>query len=357
MTDLNWMLYGATGFTGVLLAEEAVRRGHRPVLAGRSKDKLEPLAQRLGLDYVAFTLDDVYTPTGAVEGFDLVLHSAGPFTHTSAPMLHACLTNRAHYLDITGEIPVYQNVFEHDAQAREKGVALIPGVGFDVVPSDCLALYVAQQVKDAVSLETVIHGVGGVSAGTSKSLLEILGAVGNVVRRNGKLVPIDLGSGIKQFRMLDGTHDAMPIPWGDVETSYRSTGIPNITAYFVQNMQAGSKTMLPVAGYIGQSLAKNRLFRRLAGRWLDANVHGSSAHALEHGRSYVYARAADKNGNAAEAWLELREAYKFTALSAIRAVEKTLELKPVGALTPALAFGADFVLEIEGTCRYDELPQ
>jgi short subunit dehydrogenase-like uncharacterized protein len=350
------MLYGATGFTGVLLAEEAVRRGHHPVLAGRSRDKLEPLAQRLGLEYVAFGLDDVFTPTGATEGFDLVLHAAGPFTHTSKPMLHACLTNGAHYLDITGEIPVYQNVFQQDAQAREKGIALIPGVGFDVVPTDCLALYVAQQVKHPVQLETVIHGVGGVSAGTSKSLLEILAAVGNVVRRNGKIVPIDLGSGVKSFRMLDGTHQAMPIPWGDVETSYRSTGIPNITAYFTQDLRAGAGTLLPAAGFIGQMLAKSALFRRLAGRWIDANMRGSSADALENGHSYIYARAADEKRNAAEAWLETREAYKFTALSAIRAVEKTFELHPVGALTPALAFGADFVLEIEGSCRYDTLP-
>ncbi len=355
----NWMLYGATGFTGMLLAEEAVRRGHRPVLAGRSKAKLEPLARRLGLDYDTFALDDVYTPTGAVAGFDLVLHAAGPFTHTSAPMLHACLANGAHYLDITGEIPVYQQVFSHDAQARDKGIALIPGVGFDVVPTDCMALYVAQQVLNATTLDTVIDAIGGggVSAGTSKSLLEILAAVGNVARRNGELVPIDLGGGARPFRSQGGTHTAVPIPWGDVETAYRTTGIPNITSYMVLKLPPAVQPLLPALGYVGQNLAKSALFRRLAGYWIDSAMRGSTPDAQEHERAYVYARASDGKGKAAEAWLETPEAYKFTALSAIRAVEKTLAQQPIGALTPALAFGADFVCEIEGTRRYDAQPR
>ncbi|MFN8371854.1 MAG: saccharopine dehydrogenase NADP-binding domain-containing protein [Anaerolineae bacterium] len=350
----QWMIYGATGYTGTLLAEEAVRRGHRPLLAGRSKAKLEPLARRLGLDYAAFALNDVFTPTGATAGFDLVLHAAGPFTYTCAPMLHACLTNGAHYLDITGELNVFQHVFGHDVQARDKGIALIPGVGFDIVPSDCLALYVAQQVPKAVTLETVVRGLGEVSVGTVKSTLEILGKTGNVIRRGGQLIPVDLGSGMREFTLMDGPHMALPIPWGDVETAYRSTGIPNITAYFVLKASPLGRALLPAIGFIGQTLAKSSLVRGLAGRVMDTNTEITAADR-ERGRCYLYARAADASGSYAEAWLETCEAYKFTALSAIRAVEKTLELKPVGALTPALAFGADFVLDIAGTQRRDSL--
>ncbi|NWF70781.1 MAG: saccharopine dehydrogenase NADP-binding domain-containing protein [Chloroflexi bacterium] len=354
----QWMLYGATGFTGTLLAEEAARRGLRPVLAGRSKAKLEALAKRLGLDFVVFGLDDVFTATGAVKGFDLVLHAAGPFMHTSAPMLRACLNNRAHYLDITGEISVFQHIFLHDAEARAAGIALIPGVGFDIVPSDGLALYVAQRVPGAKWLETALDALapGSFTAGTAKSMLEIVRTVGIVVRRGGQLVPIDFGAGARQMRFASGERLAVPIPWGDVETSYHATKIPNITAFMALALPRVALPLLPVTGFALRALTHSALFRQGAGSLIERVVRGPSAEALAHGRSYLYARAWDDAGDSAEAWLETREAYAFTVLAALQAVAKTLELRPVGALTPSMAFGADFVLEIDGSRRYDTLP-
>ncbi|MCP4359435.1 MAG: NAD(P)H-binding protein, partial [Chloroflexi bacterium] len=168
----NWMIYGAYGYTGTLLAEEAVHRGHRPVLAGRSAKKLIPLAERLKLEYIVLDLEDTDRLFKVVAGFDLIFHAAGPFVHTSLPMVQACLTGRTHYLDITGEVPVFEQNLAFDRQARQQGIAIISGAGFDVVPTNCLATYVAGQIDKPTQLKIAVAALGGISGGTTKTMLE-----------------------------------------------------------------------------------------------------------------------------------------------------------------------------------------
>ncbi|MCA9269835.1 MAG: saccharopine dehydrogenase NADP-binding domain-containing protein, partial [Planctomycetales bacterium] len=96
----TWMLYGAYGYTGRLIAREAAARGMRPTLAGRDADKLRPLADELQLPLQAFSLDDTASVAAKLEGFALVLNCAGPFSQTAGPMIEACLQSRTHYLDI-----------------------------------------------------------------------------------------------------------------------------------------------------------------------------------------------------------------------------------------------------------------
>src|SRR4051812_29482409 len=196
------MLYGASGYTGRLIAEEAVRRGHRPVIAGRSREKLAPLAELLGLELAVVGLDDVRGLVAALQGLPLVLHAAGPFIRTSESMVQACLATGAHYLDITGEIPVFENTFHHDAEARERGITLLSGVGFDVVPTDCMARYVAERVPGAHELDLAIVLTGQASPGTAKSMLEHLPSGGRV-RRGGNLLPWPMGKGLRRVRFLD----------------------------------------------------------------------------------------------------------------------------------------------------------
>ena len=102
-----WMIYGANGYTGELIAREAVSRGLKPVLAGRTAAKVEALAASLGLQARVFDLENAAATSSGVQGMGLVLHCAGPFSATAAPMMAACLAVRAHYLDITGEISVF----------------------------------------------------------------------------------------------------------------------------------------------------------------------------------------------------------------------------------------------------------
>jgi len=343
---MNWLLYGATGYTGVLVAEEAVKRGHQPVLAGRNPDKLIPLAKRLGLEWIAFTLDDVNTIAEAIADFDIVYHCAGPFIHTSDPMIRACLATGTHYLDITGEIDVFENTFTYDETARKVGIVLMGGVGFDVIPTDCISKYVTDQVPGATQLEVGFMALSGVSAGTTKSMLEMMPRGGRV-RRNGHLQSIGFGSQTRRVKFGKKSYNAMAIPWGDVSTAYRTTGVPNITAYMV--MPSSLITLSRLTSGIGRAMLSVAPIRSGLSAIVDRVVSGPSEMSRETNRAYIWARAVDDAGNQAEAWLTTAEAYQFTAVCAIDVIERVAQQNLIGAITPAMAFGSDFVLAIEGS--------
>ncbi|HYO45185.1 MAG TPA: saccharopine dehydrogenase NADP-binding domain-containing protein [Gemmatimonadota bacterium] len=352
---MSWAIYGAYGYTGRLVAAEAVARGLRPVLAGRDTARLAPLAEELGLEWRAFGLEDTAALAREVEPLDLVLHAAGPFARTSAPMVRACLEGRTHYLDITGEIPVLEAIYLRDAEARRAGIVLLPAVGFDVVPSDCLALYVARQVGQPVELEIAISPSGRASAGTTRTVLVSMAGrhTLGLVRRCGRLVERQIGE-TRRVRFSDGREREalLGIPWGDLASAFRTTGARDITVLMASRPMARIAAFAPVLG----RLLAVRPLQRLAEATVDRFVEGPDDRARREGRSLLWARAENAEGRAAEAWMETAEGYRFTALSAVTCVERTLAERPSGALTPAGAFGAELALAIEGTRRWDELP-
>lgn len=353
MGKTNWLIYGANGYNGLLVAEEAIRRGHRPVLSGRSLDKIKPLAERTGLDFVIADPNDPASLRKALIDMDLLFNAAGPFVHTSEPIIRACIGSGVHYTDITGEIPVFQNTFSHDREARQKSIVLMSGIGFDVIPTDCLSRYVAERVPGASTLEIAFAGLTETSPGTTKTMIEMLPR-GGLVRRNGKLVPVRIGKGAKKVDFIGGTHTVMPIPWGDLETAFHTTGIPNITTYMAYPDAVIS--VFRFGAPVAQKLLALKAAQKTAQKFVDLFMHGPGADKLRRGRSHVWASASDNKGKEAHAWLELPSTYQFTALASVYTIEKILKLRPNGALTPAMAFGADFVLEIEGVKRYDKLP-
>lgn len=349
----KWILYGAYGYTGKLLLEEAIKRGHRPIIAGRNEKKLSELVEKFNVEKIVINLEDESKLTESLEGVELILNSAGPFIYTAGPILKACLRTKTNYIDITGEIPVFQKVFELDREAKEKGICMLPGAGFDVVPTDCLAKYLSERMSDAVSLELAFLGLTVPSAGTAKTMVEML-PEGGLVRRKGKLVRQALGEGVKRIRFPNREFLAVPIPWGDLETAYRSTGIPDITTLIVypETLIRGMKIFSPLV----KKLTKPTIIRRILQRAIERTISGPDEMMRERGKSYIYGVVRNGRGETKEAWLETPEVYKFTALSGIRCVEGILSRKPTGALTPSLAFGADFVFQIEGTKRYEHLP-
>lgn len=337
----DFLIYGATGFTGKLTAELAVERGLKPVLAGRSADKVARLGARLGLEHRAFSLDDPAEVRRGIDGMAAVLHDAGPFAITSAPMVDACLATGTHYLDITGELTVFEAVHARDAEAKDAGVALIPGVGFDVVPTDCLAAVLAEALPGATHLELAFIGLGArPSAGTTKSAVGMFGHAMGAVRQDGEIRKVGVGYKERDIPFPSKTRHASSIPWGDVSTAYYSTGIPNIVVYM--GMKPARVRWLKRLSRL-QPLFRSGLVRRAAKRVVEMTVEGPDAAARASARSEVWGEVTNAAGDRVSGSLVCPEGYTFTADSSLRAVVALLDSELTGALTPSKAFGADFV--------------
>lgn len=345
----EWLLYGATGYSGELVAREAVRRGLRPVLAGRDPAAVERLARQLDLPSRVFALDDPEAVERALAGpprIAAVLHCAGPFVHTSAPMVRACLAVHAHYLDITGELAVFEAVLAAGPAAREAGVVLLPGVGFDVVPSDCLAARLSDALADATELDLAFAvDRGGYSRGTLKTMVESLPQAG-AVRRAGKIVPVPIAYDVREIEFGCGKRWAMTIPWGDVATAYHTTGIPNIRVY-----AAAPRRSVQRARRFGAfvPLLAWRPAKRLLQAAIARRVSGPAPEVRETARVHLWGEVRNAAGDRVTATLETPEGYRLTAESAVECVQRVLAGKVLpGSWTPGRAFGPHFAAELPG---------
>ena len=353
-----WILYGANGYTGELTARMAVGAGMRPILAGRNASAVAALAQELGLEHRVAGLDDaaavdqLLAAPGAAGRPQVVLHCAGPFSRTSQPMADACLRNRVHYLDITGEIAVFEALAARYDEARRAGVMLLPGAGFDVVPSDCLAAHVNRRLPTATRLVLGILTAGGVSRGTTMTMLEgIESGQGGMVRVNGKLTTVPVGAKTRAIDFGRGPREALLMPWGDVATAYHSTGIPNIEVYMT--FPPAVIRALQASRYLGW-LAKVPGVMGLLKQRVQSGPAGPNDEARAKGLSIVWGLAEDDGGNRVESRLQAPEGYTFTALSSLAIVRKVLDgqVRP-GFQTPSSAYGPDLVMEIPGVERVD----
>jgi len=297
-------------------------------------------------------LDDTAAVDRTLQQAAVVLHCAGPFSHTSRPMADACLRTGTSYLDITGEIAVFEALARRDAAAKAAGVMLLPGAGFDVVPSDCLSSHLKRRLPSATHLALGIRGVGaGPSRGTAMTMIEGLGQTG-LVRRNGKLTPIPMGSLTRQIDFGRGPVASVAIPWGDVSTAFFSTGIPNIEVYFAYpaSMRRALSGMHYARRLLGLAPVQGLLKRALRTR-----PPGPSDEQRAKGKTLLWGEVVDAAGQRRVSRLRTPEGYTLTALTAVAIVEKVLagQLTP-GFQTPSLAYGPDLIMEIEGVEREDQ---
>src|SRR5215469_3035366 len=343
------LLYGAYGYTGRLTAELAAARKVDVVLAGRNQDALLPLGDRLSLPTRVVGLNDPEQLSAALKDVACVVHMAGPFAVTSAPMLSACLTTKTNYIDITGEIEVFEALWSREEEIRRAGITVLPGAGFDVVPSDCLAGYVASKLERPCSLVIALRGLESASQGTLRTAIRQVSKP-VLCRHAGTIVPleersplwIDFGSGDEPF---------VPVSWGDIATAFHSTGVGDITAYF------RSTKLLRSADIVGRLFGP--LFRsRFGQRGLEVLVHrfpeGPSQAERNRRRSTIWAEATEPLGRSFKAILSTPDAYDFTANSTLEISSRIISLPvPLGLVTPFQAFGADFVLSLPGCARTD----
>ena len=246
------LIYGANGYTGELITRMAAERGLKPILAGRNEAKVSELAAKYGFEHRAFSLDDTAKLDRALQEVDMVLHCAGPFSITSRPMVEACIRNKKHYTDITGEISVFETCAAFDKKATEAGVMVMPGVGFDVVPSDCLARHLKDRLPTATHLSLAFYGMGGLSHGTAATMTMNVGK-GGAIRKDGKITGVKAAWKTREIDFGEVTKTGVTIPWGDVSTAYYSTGIPNIEVFTV--VPPSNLKMMKVARYLGWLLA------------------------------------------------------------------------------------------------------
>ena len=346
--SLQWMIYGANGYTGRLIAQEAVRRGLKPVLAGRS-DPVAALANELGLGHRVFDLSDPAAVKRGLEGMFLVLHCAGPFSATCAPMLEGCLAAGAHYLDITGEIDVFAHCHAQDARAVGRGIVVLPGAGFDVVPTDCLAAMLKREMPDATHLVLAFEAGGGPSPGTAKTSVEGLGNGGRA-RIDGKLVRVPLAWKSRNFDRDGQRRSAMTIPWGDVYTAFVSTGIPNIEVY----MAVSPKTIANVRRMrLLGPLLRTGFVQGFMKRRVEKSVRGPSDEKREATVTHVWGEVRNAAGREVKRRLVTPNGYALTVTASLGIVERLLrDGGPSGFRTPSQLMGADYVLTCQGWARF-----
>jgi short subunit dehydrogenase-like uncharacterized protein len=342
----SWLIYGATGYTGRLIAREAARQGLSPILAGRNALAIETLGKQLGLPARVLLLDHPAAVAANLSDVALVLNCAGPFIRTAEPLLHACLSNHVHYLDISGEIATLERAQELDSQAVVAGIVICSGVGFDVIPTDCVAAMLKEALPEATELALGFESTQRLSPGTAKTMIEHL-AEGGKVRRDGRIESVPFGYGVRRIDFGHGEGRAMAIPWGDVSTAFYTTGIPNITVYTrVTERQLWLAEILNAF----RILFRSRTIRGYAQRRIEARVKGPSQATRDAGTTWVWGEARDRDGVTKTIRLTAPDAYALTVSGAIGAVRRVLE-HPItgGSTTPARLLGSRYVLDLPGT--------
>lgn len=344
------IVYGSYGYTGKLVVEECKKKNLSVILSGRNEEALKKQSEQSGYPYKTVDIGDHTGLVNLLKEGKIVIHCGGPFRHTAKKMIDACLEANTHYTDITGEYEVFELLAGYDAKATQAGLTVLPGTGFDVVPSDCLALHLKNKLPSATHLQLAFTmSKGGLSRGTKKSMTEGLG-YGGMIRENGELVSLQLGDKVKDVDFGEFKMKTLCIPWGDISTAWRSTGIPNIEVY--TGATAGMIKNAKRSRYLNW-LLRMKWVKTLMLKQVDKKPGGPSEEKLLTGKSYLWGKVWNENGEQAEARLETVSGYLLTAKTSVLIAEKILNGNfKTGYQTPAMAYGEDLIMEIEGSKRY-----
>eukprot|EP00743_Colponemidia_sp_Colp-15_P015115 GILK01018073.1.p1 GENE.GILK01018073.1~~GILK01018073.1.p1 ORF type:complete len:419 (-),score=62.16 GILK01018073.1:96-1352(-) len=352
--DKTFLLYGSYGYAGTLILNEALKRGVTPIIAGRNEAKCSAQAANDGLDFKVFDVNDTAQLDRALAdpSFKVVLNCAGPFSKTAQPLIEACIRAGKHYVDITGEIEVFEMAHSYHDQAKEKQVIILCGAGFDVVPSDCLAQYLKKRLPTATHLTLGVSLDGMLSKGTAETVMGMFGKT-NYVRQNGELVPVKFAHKTRPIPFHENDiKTGMSMAWGDTSSAFYSTGIPNIEVYFPSNPVFAWLVYL-LSTKPAQWVVNSRMVKSVMKRFL-VPKGGPSAHERRQAKSVLWGEARDEaSGKTVSARLSMVEAYTLTALSAVTIVQRLMDTGNIksqlsGYLTPSLAFGFEFILGLEG---------
>ena len=341
----KWMIYGANGYTGRLIVKEAQKRGLQPILAGRKRETIKAMAAKTGFYSIVFDLENTAAINAALEGVSIVLHCAGPFSATSQPMIEACLEKSCHYLDITGEISVFANAQRQSDKARRADIVLMPGVGFDVVPTDCLAATLVNALPAATAMLLAFESGGRMSPGTAKTSVEGL-AGGGCVRKDGKLKWVPLAWKTREIPFEHGKRLAVTIPWGDVFTAYISTGVPDIEVYLSAPPSAilRMKRLRMVKPLLSMQWVQNLMKRRI-----EKSITGPEFGERQCTKMQLWGEVSSADGRSVSATMTTPDGYDVTVMASLGIVEYLLENDIEGGFyTPSLLMGTDYASSLPG---------
>jgi short subunit dehydrogenase-like uncharacterized protein len=339
-------LYGATGYTGRLVAAELAAAGADFVLSGRSKPKLEALAEELGRTASVHpaTLDDHSELRSLLEGCSVVIDCAGPFTEFGEPVLRAAIETGTHYLDTTGEQAYMNKVFRHfGADAERKRVALIPAMGFDYVPGDMLAALTAQGMGPLKTVSLAYCWKDFVpTRGTMLSAMHILKG-GDVEYRRGawRPAPQSFGRGRFDFGEDFGSQRMMRYPAGEQITVPRHVQTDNVRTTINAAGFSGGDRAGALLSALGKplSLAMRTPLRQAFAAAVNRLPEGPSEESRKAARFKIVCDASSPNSQR-RGTMTGSDVYGLTAASIARGavIAASRGFRGLGALAPAQAF-------------------
>lgn len=346
MRSQTIIIYGSYGYTGRLIVDECKRKGLRVILSGRNEEALRKQSVHAGYAFEVVDLNHETELLRLLEKGSLVIHCGGPFQFTSKQMVEACLKTKTHYTDITGEHEVFELMSTYNKKAQDAGIMILPGTGFDVVPSDCLALHLKKKLPSATHLQLAFKmSKGGLSRGTSRTMVEGLGQ-GSMIRENGKLKRVPLGALTLDVDFGPFRSTALNIPWGDISTAWRSTGIPNIAVYM--GAHPGLIRNAKISRYINW-LLRMKWIKNILRRKIDSKPDGPPDERRLSGKSYLWGKVWDEKGNEASATLATADGYTLTAATSVLIAQKILAGDfTTGYQTPAMMYGEKLIEEAGG---------
>lgn len=350
----SWMIYGAYGFTGRLVVEEALRRGHRPVLAGRNDQHLQAMAQEMHLPAIPLPLDDPNALQAAARSVGLIFNAAGPFTETGPKLIKACLNTGTPYADCSGEFHHIRAVEALDERPRKARIPILTGAGFGVTFGDCLARHVVDKLPDATHLRlSVAAGNAQTTSAVRRTILEVMARGGYAVE-GGRWVRRPLAHQLWTVPDRPAALAFAAAPMGELAAVRRSTHVANIVVG--RPMPAKTAKRIRLLSPLIQSVL------RLAPlRWALGRDRGGPPHTAPEPQggwqSRIWAEAWNARGDRVMARIETGEGYASTAHAALTNIEALLARTLTGAFTPAQAFGAAHVLTIPGVRMADLNPE
>lgn len=335
------MIYGANGYSAKLIIQKALSCDLKPVLAGRNLSEIKKVSETYNLPYKVFDLENESTVNENLKEIHTILNCAGPFKHTAKELIEGCLRNKVNYLDITGEMPVFYLAYSKDSEAQSAGITILPGAGFDIIPTDCLAKRLASLLPDAINLKLGFMNYGGkISRGTLLTSLDFVGGSGKI-RRGGKVINSPIGEYKVQVDLPNFKMSGFSIPWGDVYTSFISTGIENSEVYLGTEYKIlTNSTMLNLTA----KLLGFEPVKKIVQRFISSRITGPTAQERDRAKTFIWGKVTNKKGESVEQVYRIMEGYNLTAKGAALCAKKVLEgeSKP-GSFTPSNLFGNEFL--------------